>query len=481
MHYQIVRYILGMVMKVEAVLLLLPFLAGLVYREPQAFSFLIMAIVSAAAAFAMTFKKPAKFVFYPREAIVSVSLSWILISIVGALPFVINGDIPSFTNALFETISGFTTTGASILEDVESLSHASLFWRSFTHWIGGMGVIVFMLAIVPMTGGYNAQLMRAESPGPTFGKLVPKVKESAKILYLIYFGMTLVQIVLLLIAKMPLFDALCMTFGSAGTGGFGVRNTSAADYTMLQQAILTIFMILFGVNFNAYYYLYLGKDKKQAFQMEEVRWYLIIIVISTTLIAANVRSYFSSAFEAFHHAFFQVGSIITTTGYSTVDFDVWPTLSKGILVLLMFIGACAGSTGGGLKVSRVIILWKSVRQQVSQYLHPKSVSVIKVDSHTQEKSVVTGVLVYFALYAFLFVGSMFVLMLDGRQDLLTDFTAVTATFNNIGPGLAGVGPAKNFNALSVLSKYTLMFDMLAGRLELYPMLMLFVPSVWKKH
>ncbi len=445
MHYQIVRYILGMVMKVEAVLLLLPFLAGLVYREPQAFSFLIMAIVSAAAAFAMTFKKPAKFVFYPREAIVSVSLSWILISIVGALPFVINGDIPSFTNALFETISGFTTTGASILEDVEALSHASLFWRSFTHWIGGMGVIVFMLAIVPMTGGYNAQLMRAESPGPTFGKLVPKVKESAKILYLIYFGMTLVQIVLLLIA------------------------------------ILTIFMILFGVNFNAYYYLYLGKDKKQAFEMEEVRWYLIIIAISTMLIAVNVRSYFSSAFEAFHHAFFQVGSIITTTGYSTVDFDVWPTLSKGILVLLMFIGACAGSTGGGLKVSRVIILWKSVRQQVSQYLHPKSVSVIKVDSHTQEKSVVTGVLVYFALYAFLFVGSMFVLMLDGRQDLLTDFTAVTATFNNIGPGLAGVGPAKNFNALSVLSKYTLMFDMLAGRLELYPMLMLFVPSVWKKH
>lgn len=480
MHYSIVIYILGMVLRVEAALLLLPFVTGLIYREPQAWAFLLVAIITTAVSLLLTAKKPAKYVFYAREAIVSTSLAWIIISVFGALPFVINGDIPSFTDALFETISGFTTTGSSILYNVEALSHASLFWRSFTHWVGGMGVIVFMIAIIPMTGGYNAQLMRAESPGPTFGKLVPKVKESAKILYLIYFGMTLLQIVLLLVCRMPVFDTLCMAFGTAGTGGFGIRNDSTASYTIAQQAVLTVFMILFGINFNAYYYL-LGRDKRQAFRMEEVRAYLGIILVSILIITVDIRGAFDSLFLAFHHAAFQVSTIITTTGFSTVDFDQWPSLSKGILLLLMFIGACAGSTGGGIKVSRVVLMARMVKQQIKQYIHPKSVSVVKMDGKTVDHETVRSVSIYLVLYVFLFILSMFLLTLDPSKDLLTDFTAVAATFNNIGPGLALVGPTRNFAELTALSKYVLMFDMLAGRLELYPMVMLLVPVVWKKN
>ncbi|MGN1022007.1 MAG: TrkH family potassium uptake protein [Lachnospiraceae bacterium] len=480
MHYAIVRYIEGMVLKLEAVLLLLPALTGLLYQEQQGWSFLIMAVVCLGIGFLLTLRKPKKFVFYAREGIVSVALAWVLISIFGALPFVINGDIPDFSNALFETISGFTTTGASILTDVEALSHASLFWRSFTHWVGGMGVIVFMLAIVPLTGGYSAQLMRAESPGPSFGKLVPKLKESAKILYLIYFGMTIVQIVLLLLARMPIFDALCMSFGSAGTGGFGIRNDSAASYTVLQQAILTIFMILFGVNFN-YYYLLLRHESRDALRMEEVRYYFLIIAVSIVLITFNVRSYFDSLFLAFHNAAFQVASIITTTGYSTFNFDTWPTFSKGILLFLMFCGACAGSTGGGIKVSRVVILFRSMRLQIREFLHPKAVSTLQFDGKPLDKQTIKSTTVYLATYTFLFILSVFLLTIDSKWDFMTDFTAVTATFNNIGPGFAGVGPAANFNGLSLLSKYVLMFDMLAGRLELYPMLITLVPSVWRRN
>ncbi len=480
MHYKIVAYIQGKVLKIEAALLVFPALVGLIYREAQWWPFLAIAAICFVIGTALSYKKPEKFVFYAREGIVSVALSWIIISIFGALPFVMTGDIPYYPNALFETISGFTTTGASILEDVEALSHAGLFWRSFIHWIGGMGVIVFMLAIIPMTGGYNAQLMRAESPGPSFGKLVPKLKESAKLLYMLYIGLTCIQLILLLIAGMPVFDSFCLTFGTAGTGGFGVLNSSLGSYSVLQQGIVTIFMILFGVNFNAYYFL-LGKNKKAVLQMEEVRWYLIIIVAAVTLITLDVHKMFDSVFMAIHHVAFQVGSIITTTGYSTVDFDTWPTFSKGILVLLMFIGACAGSTGGGFKVSRVLILSKTIKQQVTTFLHPKSVTSIKFDGKPLDKHTTSGVSVYLATYVLIFIVSVFVLTIDPNWDLLTDFTAVTATINNIGPGLGGVGPTCNFNGLSLLSKFVLMFDMLAGRLELYPMLMLFVRSVWKKN
>lgn len=480
MRYSVVRYVQGQILKIESALLLVPFVTGVIYAEKAALAYLLVAAICLAAGCLLSIHKPAKLVLYAREGMVSVALAWVVLSVFGAVPFVLSGDIPSFTNALFEIISGFTTTGASVVDQVEALSHASLMWRSFSHWVGGMGVIVFMLAIIPLASGYNMQLMKAESPGPSVGKLVPHVKESAKILYLIYIGLTVIQLILLLLARMPLFDTLCMSFGTAGTGGFGIVSSSCGEYTMLQRNILTFFMIAFGVNFNAYFFL-LGKDLKQVFKMEEVRWYLLIIAGSTALITWNIMGLFPSWQDALHHAAFQVASIITTTGYSSVNFDVWPMFSKVILVGLMFCGACAGSTGGGIKVSRIIILFKSVRVEMKHYIHPRSVSVMKVDGKAVDKSILRGVLVYLAAYVFLFGLSVLILALDPSQSFTTDFTAVAATFNNIGPGLDAVGPAVSFNGLSVLSKFVLMFDMLAGRLELFPMLALLSPSSWKRN
>ncbi len=480
MHYSIVRYIQGQILKIEGALLLVPALTGVLYREWEASSYFLVALICEAIGVLLAYRKPVKFVLYAREGMVSVALAWIVMSLFGALPFVLCGDIPSFSNALFEIISGFTTTGASILENVEALSHASLMWRSFSHWVGGMGVIVFMLAIIPMASGYNMQLMKAESPGPSVGKLVPHVKESAKILYLIYISLTGIQLVLLLLTGMAGFDAVCITFGTAGTGGFGILNSSCGAYTSLQQNIITIFMLAFGVNFNAYYFL-LGKDRKQILRMEEVRWYLIIVAVSILLICFNVRGMFHTWQEAFHDSAFQVASVITTTGYSTVDFDLWPMFSKMILVALMFCGACAGSTGGGIKVSRILILFKAVRVEIRHYMHPRAVTTMKMDGKAVDKSIFRGVLVYLAAYTFVFAASLLILAIDPSQNFTTDFTAVAATFNNIGPGLDAVGPAMNFNGLSILSKYVLMFDMLAGRLELFPMLVFFLPSTWKRN
>ena len=458
----------------------LPVLTGILYRESEVWSFLLVAVISCIAGqLLITIRKPEKFVLYAREGLVSVSLAWVMMSAVGAVPFVLNGDIPVYTDALFETISGFTTTGASILTDIESLSHASLFWRSFTHWIGGMGVIVFMLAIIPMASGYNMQLMKAESPGPSVGKLVPRVKETAKILYIIYFCMTIAEMALLLITGMIPFDAICISFGTAGTGGFGTLSDSCASYSVLQQVIITIFMLGFGVNFNAYYYL-LGKDKKQAFQMEEVRWYVAIVAAAILLVTINVRSYFGGWLESLQQAAFQVASIVTTTGFATADFDLWPMFSKMILVALMFIGACAGSTGGGIKVSRIVILGKTIRSELQRYIHPRSIPSVRVDGKAVDKTIVRGVLVYLAVYIFLFGCSLLLLSIDPSQSFTTDFTAVAATINNIGPGLEAVGPTANYAGMSVFSKYVLMFDMLAGRLELFPMLILFKRSVWKR-
>lgn len=480
MHYSMVRYVQGQILRIEGALLLVPALTGAVYGEWEAVSYLLVAVICEAIGMLLTLRKPAKFVLYAREGMVSVALAWIVMSLFGALPFVLCGDIPSFSNALFEIISGFTTTGASILEDVEGLSHASLMWRSFSHWVGGMGVIVFMLAIIPMASGYNMQLMKAESPGPSVGKLVPHVKESAKILYLIYISLTGIQFVLLKVTGMPMFDAICITFGTAGTGGFGILNSSCGAYTGLQQNIITIFMLAFGVNFNAYYFL-LGRDKKQVLKMEEVRWYFLIVLSSIALICINVHGLFRTWGEALHHAAFQVASVITTTGYSTVNFDMWPMFSKMILVGLMFCGACAGSTGGGIKVSRILILLKAVRVEIRHNMHPRAVSTMKMDGKAVDKSIFRGVLVYLAAYVFVYAVSLLLLALDPVQSFTTDFTAVAATFNNIGPGLEAVGPAANFNGLSLLSKYVLMFDMLAGRLELFPMLIFFLPSTWKKN
>ena len=479
MNYSIISYILGWVLTIESIFMFIPCVVAAIYREKEGFAFLIVALLCLAIGLLRIRKKTKSQVFYAKEGFVTVALSWIIMSIFGALPFVINRDIPSFTDALFETISGFTTTGASILSNVEALSHCSLFWRSFTHWIGGMGVFVFLLAILPLTGGYNMHLMRAESPGPSVGKFVPKVRETAKILYAIYIVMTLVEIILLLSAGMPLFDSLTVSFGTAGTGGFGIKNTSIADYNMVIQAIISIFMILFGVNFGAYFLL-LGNNKKDAFKLEEVHWYLTIIAGAVAIITINTKDMFHNLFTAFHHALFQVASVITTTGYSTTDFDLWPQLSRAVLVIVMFIGACAGSTGGGIKVSRIIILVKSVKQELGYFIHPRSVKVIKMDNKPLSANSIRGVNAFFVTYTLIFVASLLIITFD-NFDLVTNFTAVTATLNNIGPGLKLVGPTGNFGIFSPVAKYILMFDMLAGRLELYPILLLFTPSVWKKH
>lgn len=477
MNSSIIRYVLGQVLKVEAMLMLLPCLIALIYQEQEGFAYLFVLICSLIVGIAATHKKPSNYVFYLKEGCVATSLSWIFLSIVGALPFVLTGEIPSFTDALFETISGFTTTGASILCDVEALSKCNLFWRSFTHWIGGMGVLVFIMAILPLSGGSNINLLRAESPGPSVGKLVPKMKYTAQLLYGIYFGMTFIQVILLLFGNMSLFDSLTTAFGTAGTGGFGIKNDSFMSYSPYIQWVVTIFMILFGVNFNAYYFILL-KQWKKTFKIEEVRCYFLIILASTGIIFANILHMFSNAATALRHAAFQVASIITTTGFSSVDFDKWPETSKTILVLLMFIGACAGSTGGGIKVSRFIILFKTVLKELHSYIHPRSVKKIKMDGKPVEHEVVRSVNVYFITFIILFVASVFALSLEGNG-MVTSFTAVAATINNIGPGLELAGPTQNFSFFTPCSKYVMMFDMLAGRLELFPLLILLHPGVWK--
>ena len=473
-----IRYVLGSVLKIEALLLMLPFLVGLIYREDQAVYYVAVAGLCGLFGLLMTYKRPSSNVFYLKEGCLTTALAWILMSIFGAIPFFATGEIPSYVDALFETISGFTTTGASILEDVEALSHCSLFWRSFTHWIGGMGVLVFLLAIVPMSGGGSMNLMRAESPGPSVGKLVPKIKTTARILYVIYFAMTVAEIVILLISGMPLFDAMTHSFGTAGTGGFGIYSTSIAGYSALQQWVITIFMILFGVNFNFYYYL-LFKQARKGFSMEEVRWYFIIIVVAIIAIFIDTRHLFGSAFEGLTHSAFQVGSIITTTGFSTTDFDIWPGFSRTILVLLMFVGACAGSTGGGMKVSRGIIAIRTLKKELLSYIHPKSVKKIRYEDKPLEHDVLRSLNVYIITYTFIFWFSVLLISLD-EFDVVTNFTAVAATFNNIGPGLSMVGPVRNYAFFSPGAKILLMIDMLAGRLELFPILILFHPAIWKE-
>lgn len=477
MNGSIVRFILGNIIKIEGVLLLLPCMVSAIYAEHEGFYYLIPSLFCIALGFLMTMRKPSNTVFYLKEGCVCTALSWIVLSIFGALPFFLSGEIPSFTDALFETVSGFTTTGASILSDVEALSHTALFWRSFTHWIGGMGVLVFLLAIIPMTGGSHMNLMRAESPGPSVGKLVPKVKTTARILYLIYLGMTVVEIIFLLAGKMPLFDAITTSFGTAGTGGFGIKNDSITSYSPYLQWVITIFMILFGVNFN-FYYLLLFRQLKKALSMEEVRYYFAIIFTSSAIIFLNLLHTATGIFKALTDTCFQVASIITTTGFSTVDFDQWPAACQTILVMLMFIGACAGSTGGGIKVSRFVIWVKTLLKELGSYIHPKSIRKIKFEGKAVEHEVLRATNVYFITFILVFSASVFAISFD-EFDLVTNFTAIAATINNIGPGLSMVGPTCNFSMFSSFSKYIMIFDMLAGRLELFPLLILFHPILWK--
>ena len=477
MNHSMIRYILGHVLKIEAILMLLPCLTALVYQEKEGFSFLIIAFLCALLGTLISLKKPKQSVFYLKEGCVATSLSWIVLSFFGALPFWMTKEIPKFEDALFETVSGFTTTGASILSDVEALSHCSLMWRSFTHWIGGMGVLVFLLAVIPLSGGSNINLMRAESPGPSVGKLVPKVKYTARILYLIYLGMTVIQLVFLLLGKMPVFDALATAFGTAGTGGFGIKNDSMAGYSPYIQWVTTIFMLLFAVNFNAYFYIIYGEFKK-AFTMEEVRYFFLLVIVAVTIIFFNILPLSKGIFDALTHAAFQVATLISSTGFSTTDFDLWPQTSQTVLVMIMFIGACAGSTGGGIKVSRFVIAIKTVIKELNSYIHPKSVKKIKMEGKPVEHDVVRSINVYFITFFLIFSLSVFAISLEGK-DLVTNFTAVIATFNNMGPGLSMVGPTQNFGHFNVFSKAVLMFDMLAGRLELFPLLILFHPSLWK--
>ena len=413
-----------------------------------------------------------------REGFATTALSWIVISIMGAVPFVLTGCIPDPIDALFETVSGFTTTGASILPAVEGLPRGILLWRSFTHWIGGMGVLVFLLTLLPLTGGSHVNLMKAKSPGPQVDKLVPKVQSTAKLLYGIYLALTLAQRVFLMAGGMPLFESLLTAFGTAGTGGFGFKNDSFAQFSPYIQWVVTIFMILFGVNFN-FYFLLLLRRFRRAVSSEEVRAYLGIILVSIGIITLNIRSMYSGLGEALRHAAFQVGSIITTTGFSSCDFDLWPTLSKQLLVLLMFVGACAGSTGGGMKVSRILIFRKTVGKELKQAMHPQVMAPVRMDGKLLSHETIRTTNVYLCAYLFILVASIMLISLDGF-DMVTNFTAVAATLNNIGPGLSQVGPMMNFAGFSNPAKLVLIFDMLAGRLELFPMLVLFLPSAWRK-
>lgn len=462
---------------IEGVLFSIPCITALCYQEKEGFMYLGVGGFCIIIGLLMRRKKTKNDVFYLKEGCVTTSLSWIFLSFFGCIPFVLTGEIPFFINALFETVSGFTTTGASILSDVESLSHCSIMWRSFTHWIGGMGVLVFLLAIVPMSGGSHINLMRAESPGPSVGKLVPKVKQTAQILYLIYFALTFMLFILLLFGGMSVFEALNTSVATAGTGGFGIKNDSLISYSPYIQWVVTIFMLLFGVNFNAYY-LIIFRQFSKAFKMEEVKYYFIIIGTSILIIFLNILHMFSSWADALRHSAFQVATIITTCGFSTCDFDLWPETSKTILVLLMFVGACAGSTGGGMKVSRFVIMFKTVMKELRGYIHPKSIQKINMDEKPIPHEVVRSVNVYLITFIVVFVSSVFLISFDGN-DLTTNFTAIAATINNIGPGLSKVGPTCNFGFFSPLSKIVMIIDMLAGRLELFPLLILFHPSIWR--
>ena len=479
MNYKIIRHILGWVMKAEAITMLLPLGCAFIFKEQLCVnSFIICILLCLIAGTALSIKRPEKNSMYSKEGFVTVALSWILLSLFGALPFVISGAIPNYIDAVFETASGFTTTGSSILTDIEVLPKSMLFWRSFTHWIGGMGVLVFLVALLPLSGSNNMYLVKAESPGPSVGKLVPKIKTTAKILYIIYIALTIIQIILLLAGGMDWFEASTHAFGTAGTGGFSVKNSSISGYSPYLQNVITVFMILFGVDFSLYH-LILMRKPKLILKSDELKGYLGIIAVSIILISINCRGLFDSVATTVRYAAFQVASIITTTGFATDDFNKWPEFSKTILVVLMFIGACAGSTGGGIKVSRVIVLFKSILKEIRICIHPKNTIKIHMNGRTLEHETLRGINVFVMAYASIFTVSLLTISLD-NFDFTTNFTSVAATINNIGPGLSKVGPVGNFSEYSNLSKLVLTFDMLAGRLEIFPMLVLFSPYTWKK-
>ena len=483
MNYAMMGRFLAQTLSVEAVFMIPALLISLFLGESAAaLGFLLTLGIFLLVCGCLYFLcKGAPTAFGAREGLVCVSISWIVMSLLGCLPFVFSGAIPRFVDALFEIVSGFTTTGSSVLSDVESLPKGILYWRSFSHWLGGMGVLVFLLALVPSDGnskGFTMHLLRAESPGPNVSKLVPKMRKTAAILYLIYVALTVLNIIFLLVGDMPLFDAVCTAFGTAGTGGFGIKNDSMASYSPYLQNVTTVFMLLFGINFSCYYLLLLGQVRS-VFKDEELRTYLLIVAGAIGLLLWNLRGVYGSLEETFRHAAFQVGSIITTTGFATTDFDLWPSFSKAILLGLMVIGACAGSTGGGIKVARVLLLFKSLRRNIRQVLYPNKVQVVRNSGRVVEESVIETTNAYLAAYVVIIVVSTVLISLDGFSTG-TNFTAVLACFNNIGPGLEAVGPTQNFGHFSDFSKIVLSLDMLAGRLEIFPMLVLLSRSTWKR-
>lgn len=487
MNYRMILYLLGYVLLLIGGFLLLPVIVALIYGDGGLFSLLLTAGICAALGGALMLLKPKNRAVHARDGFVMVSLSWILISLMGALPFYLHGSTPSYIDAVFETVSGFTTTGASILRNVEIVPHGLLFWRSFTHWLGGMGVLVFMLAVVPMSGE-SIYLLKAESPGPSVSKMVPKMRTSAKILYGIYIGMTLLQILAYQLGNLcgwgeiSFFDSVCLTFGSAGTGGFSVRNSGLADYSSYVQTVTTVAMIMFGVNFSVYFF-FLCRKFKLVWKNSELKCYLGVIVAAVALITANLMltgGFFETVGDAIHHVFFSVGSVITTTGYGTVDFAKWPETSRAVLLILMVIGACAGSTGGGIKVSRLLILVKSARSELHHLVHPHTVEVMKMDGKRISRDVIHGTYAFLIFYLLITLCSMLAVSLDGFGTETT-VSSVLATLNNIGPGTAAlIGPKGNYADFSILSKLVLTLDMLFGRLEIFPMLLLFRPATWKR-
>ena len=479
MNKKMIVYALGKLLMITGILMFIPVIVSLIYQEKTGVYYAGVGIAIIVIGFLISKKEPKKKNIYAREGFVIVALGWILVSLVGAIPFCLSGEIPSYVDAVFETVSGFTTTGSSILTNVEAMSHTGLFWRSFTHWVGGMGILVFVIAFVPIASGRSLHILKAEVPGPVVGKLVSKVKLTARILYVIYAVLTIILIILLVFGGMSLFDSILMAFGTAGTGGFGVKNNSAMYWDSAYiEGVLTVFMILFGINFNLIYFAILGRIK-EVMRSEELRWYLLIIFGAIVLIAINTLPMYDSILQTIRYSSFQVGSIITTTGYVSYNYDTWPLFSQMVLLALMFIGACSGSTGGGIKISRIVIYFKNARNEIRRLVHPHSIKTVEFEGQPVDENVNRNIHAYLAVYLALFAVSLLIVALN-NFDFKTTFSAVTTCFNNVGPGLEVVGAVGNFSSLSDLSKIVLSFDMLAGRLEIFPLLLLFSPSLWRK-
>lgn len=479
MNYKMILSTIGRMLMVLSGLLMLPLIVAVIYGENTITPILISAVVPFVLGISLYLAfKTKNHVIYAKEGFAIVALVWILFSVFGAFPFILSGEIPSFVDAFFETVSGFTTTGSSILTDVEAMSKSLLFWRSFTHWVGGMGVLVFVMALIPNISDRSIHLLRAEVPGPIVGKVVPRIKDSARILYIIYIVLTLVETIMLFAGGMPFFDSVVHSLGTAGTGGFGIKADSIGGYSNYSQWVIAIFMMVFGINFNIYYMILVGKIKS-AFKSEEFWTYVGMIVSATVLIAINIYPYQKDLSDTIRHSFFQVAAILTTTGYSTQDFDLWPTLSKTILLLFMFSGACAGSTAGGFKISRIVMLFKSIKREIKQMIHPRSVSTVKFEAKRLEEKTVSSVGIYLAVYL-MCLATVFLLISFEPFSIETNFSAAVSCFNNIGPGLDVVGPARSFAEYSDFSKIVLSFAMLLGRLEVYPVLIFLLPSLWKK-